>query len=51
MSELEARIEDLKHAGDDDRDPGRYRRWEHCLEEVKCRAILEDITALGLTTE
>ncbi len=51
LCELEARIEDLKHAGDDDWDPDRYRRWEHCLEEVKCRAVLEEVEALGLTTE
>jgi hypothetical protein len=51
LVELEARIEDLKHAGHDDPDPGRYRRWEHCLEEVKCRAIMEDVEALGLRRE
>jgi hypothetical protein len=51
LAELEARVEDAKHIGDADPDPGRYRRWEDLHEEVKLDFILREMRELRLETE
>jgi hypothetical protein len=51
LAELEARIEDYKHLGDQDRDLGRYHRWGDLLEEAKFDEIMWEIRALHLESE
>lgn len=51
LSELEARIEDLKHIGGDDPNPGRYRRWSDLAEEAKLNEIMWEARELNLEFE
>jgi len=51
LAELEARIKDLKHIGDDDPDPGRYRRWSDLAEEARLDEIMWEARKLHLESE
>lgn len=51
LSELEARLEDFKHIGDDDPNPGRDRRWSDLAEEAKLNEIMSEARELHLESE